>query len=119
MSALHELKVVPPYFEALFTERKNFEVRRNDRGFQAGDVLHLREYGTHDAGLPCETRCTHQGRCESCHKAGHESHYSGRDLVRTVAFVYAGDPRFGGIEPGHVVLGFSLGLIADDDSATP
>ena len=102
----HELKVQPPYFDALLNDRKNFEVRRNDRGFQTGDVLYLHEFGTHAAGLPCDTECDHSGPCASCHKRDTEPHYSGRNLVRTVQYVYAGDPRFGGIEPGYVVLGF-------------
>jgi hypothetical protein len=41
---LHELKIWPQYFDAVMTGRKNFEVRKNDRGFQAGDVVILREW---------------------------------------------------------------------------
>jgi hypothetical protein len=41
---VHELKTWPEYFEMIFTGKKTFEVRKNDRGFQVGDILHLREY---------------------------------------------------------------------------
>jgi len=41
---LHVLKTVQPYFEALWSGEKRFEVRKNDRGFQVGDSLCLREY---------------------------------------------------------------------------
>lgn len=40
----HELKTWPAFFEAIADGRKMFEVRRNDRGFNAGDELLLREY---------------------------------------------------------------------------
>lgn len=81
--AKHELKVQPPYFDALLDGSKTFEVRRNDRGFQRGDVLLLREF---DAIRQV---------------------FSGRAVSRPVSFVYSGDPRFGGIEPGYVVLGLA------------
>lgn len=82
--SVHCLKVVPPYFDALLDGSKTFEVRRNDRGFQRGDTLILREWE------PTVLRWT------------------GRELSRRVAFVYSGDPRFGGIEPGFVVLALGL-----------
>lgn len=39
----HELKTWPVYFEALWSGRKRFEVRKNDRGFKTGDRLVLKE----------------------------------------------------------------------------
>lgn len=43
----HELKTINPYFDDLFYGRKQFEVRFNDdRNFQIGDYLVLREYDT-------------------------------------------------------------------------
>lgn len=40
----HELKTWPEFFEEIVTGRKTFEIRLNDRGFQVGDGLWLREY---------------------------------------------------------------------------
>ncbi|OTP10387.1 hypothetical protein A5844_002087 [Enterococcus sp. 10A9_DIV0425] len=41
---IHELKILHEYFEAVTSGRKQFEVRKNDRGFKVGDQLVLREY---------------------------------------------------------------------------
>ena len=41
---VHELKCWPDYFRAIVRGDKTFEVRRDDRGFQKGDILHLVEY---------------------------------------------------------------------------
>ena len=59
----HELKTWPEYFEAIWDGRKNFEYRLNDRDYQVGDLLHLREYDPHT------------------------SEYSGREIVRSVTYV--------------------------------
>lgn len=42
--ANHILKTWREPFEAVWTEQKRFEVRKNDRDYQAGDSLLLREY---------------------------------------------------------------------------
>lgn len=41
---IHELKCWPSSFERISDGTKTFEVRRDDRGFQMGDVLRLREW---------------------------------------------------------------------------
>ena len=40
----HRLKIEPSFFEAVISGRKNFEIRKDDRGFQAGDTVTLCEY---------------------------------------------------------------------------
>ena len=40
----HELKTVSPYFGDVVSGVKTFEIRNNDRGFEEGDTLVLREW---------------------------------------------------------------------------
>lgn len=42
--AHHDLKCVQPFFDAVIEGRKRFEIRKNDRNFQEGDTVTLREY---------------------------------------------------------------------------
>lgn len=41
---IHELKTAPKYFKVAVSGEKTFEVRRDDRGYAVGDILHLVEY---------------------------------------------------------------------------
>lgn len=41
---IHNLKILPKYFEAQILGIKQFEVRKNDRDFEVGDILLLQEY---------------------------------------------------------------------------
>lgn len=40
----HLLKCVPPFFADVLYGVKTFEIRKNDRDYQLGDFLFLREY---------------------------------------------------------------------------
>ena len=80
--AIHVLKVQRPYFEHLVDGTKRFEVRRNDRGYQRGDLLILEAFD----GIYRDPEYPEPMRAE-------------------VTFVYSGDPRFGQWPTGVVVLG--------------
>lgn len=41
---IHELKTDPDQFQAVVDGVKKAEFRKDDKGFESGDVLHLREY---------------------------------------------------------------------------
>lgn len=80
MKRTHELKTRPAYFDAIRSRDKKFDVRRDDRGFQKGDTLVLREWSPERVG------------------------YTGNEERRTIKYVLTGGQL--GIEPGYVVLGF-------------
>lgn len=102
---IHTLKVAPPYFAALADGSKTFEVRANDRAYQRGDLLVLREW--HSQTVRPISECEHPG-CQfwsaDGDTSGHWALPEPAPLNRTVTFVYSGDPRIGGVEPGFVVL---------------
>lgn len=41
---IHELKILPRHFTEVLNGTKTFEVRKNDRTFNKGDMLALNEY---------------------------------------------------------------------------
>lgn len=43
---IHELKILPNYFQAVAFRLKRFEVRKNGRNFRSGDLVVLKEYDT-------------------------------------------------------------------------
>jgi len=41
---VHDLKIYPEYWEDIATGKKTFEVRKNDRDYQVGDLLLFRKF---------------------------------------------------------------------------
>lgn len=87
----HDLKTWPAFFAAVKSGDKTFEVRRDDRHFQKGDMLRLLEFNPED------------------------QLHTGNELEYRVSYVLRGG-QFG-IEPGFVVLGLGP-WIADCDDRT-
>ena len=42
--ATHNLKTLPPYYDASAAGLKTFEIRLDDRNYRIGDILHLQEW---------------------------------------------------------------------------
>lgn len=78
----HELKTWPEYFQAVECGKKPFELRKNDRNYQADDLLILKEFDP----------------------AAQD--YTGRWAICRVTYVLHG-PGFG-LEADHVCMGISL-----------
>jgi Domain of unknown function (DUF3850) len=76
----HILKTWADYWDVIALGEKNFEVRRDDRGFQKGDVLILRRAAKDQKTFASQS-----------------------DLRREVTYILTGG-QFG-IEPGYVVMG--------------
>ena len=74
---VHELKILPEYFEAVKSGVKTFEIRINDRNYQEGDMLILKEW--------------------------YHGKYTGRELKKYVNYIYYGDGTYG-IQEGVVVM---------------
>lgn len=101
----HRIKIDTEYVDPVLSGIKPFEVRRNDRGYQVGDSLLMTEVG--DPGEGRHWAQTEKSKdCSRCRVVRH--------VRARIAYVYSGDPRFGGhggLQPGHVVLGLDgIGL---------
>ena len=77
---LHELKIYPKYFAAVLSGAKTFEIRKNDRDYQVGDMLLLREWDNIE--------------------------YSGRTIRAEITYIMRDD--FIGIAEGCVALGIKI-----------
>jgi Domain of unknown function (DUF3850) len=91
----HRVKSWPHYFDLVHSGLKTFELRRNDRNYQAGDTIVLCEW-IHD---------------ETPH--GVASRYTGRECRRRIAYVLRPEvdanlakpqPQWG-LEAGYCILG--------------
>lgn len=55
----HHLKTIQPFFDEILSGDKQFELRKNDRDFKAGDTAWLEEYDSKlDAYSGRKIRCT-------------------------------------------------------------
>lgn len=101
----HELKCWPDFYEEIVCGNKTFEIRsEEDRKFNVGDILHLREF------RPCR-KCKGAGRyqddaqngeMENCTCRKPHGRYTGRETRRRVTYVMHG-PVFG-LEEGWVIM---------------
>lgn len=76
---IHILKTWPQYFSRVESGQKTFEVRKNDRDFQVGDYLLLKEY---DPDI---------------------KDFLGKSITLEIGYILHGGSF--GIEPGYCVIG--------------
>lgn len=92
LNQIHQLKTLPPFFDDVVALRKPFEVRKNDRGFNAGHVLVLREW---------------DGK-----------RYTGRHVCKQVTYLLTGGAF--GVQEGYCVMGLGhTEEIFDGDYGSP
>lgn len=77
---IHEIKILPIYYEKIKSKSKTFELRYNDRYYKLSDYLYLKEY---------------------------DNGFSGRSmLLRITDILY--DYQMKGIEKGYCIISFKL-----------
>ncbi len=60
LSKTHPLKILPQHFQAVWDERKTFELRKDDRDYKVGDMLLLNEWdGEKYTGSAIMVKITH------------------------------------------------------------
>lgn len=85
MPNVHDLKIWSEFFEAVKDGRKTFEVRYDDRGYQEGDYLVLREI-------------------KKSQEEGNAPDYTGRAILVKIKYVFR-DKGTHFLQDGYVVLG--------------
>ena len=75
----HELKILPKYFRDVQSRDKNFELRKDDRGFKVGDLIILYEYK--------------------------DGKFTDRILKRYIKYILRDCPEYG-LKEGYCILGF-------------
>lgn len=97
----HFLKLEYRYWDAVNSGEKNFEVRRDDRGFQKGDVVTLCKFGK-DPRVISRHKIGFMDDCDNVISGLHTSNRVAK-IQRKISYVLTGG-QFG-IEPGYVILG--------------
>lgn len=77
---IHQVKTLKEYYVAIDVGVKTFELRKNDRNYKAGDILHLMEYENNS--------------------------YTGNQIKFLITYVLENCPQFGLVD-GYCVLGIA------------
>lgn len=76
---IHELKILPEYFDDVIEGYKNFELRKYDRKYSVNDIILLKEWNG--------------------------TEYTGRVVKRYVKYILRNCPQYG-LKKGYCILGF-------------
>lgn len=82
-TSFHTLKCWPQWFEPLLNQSKQFEVRQDDRAYQVGDLLFIREWNPDS------------------------QQFTGREVLRRVVYKLTGCQ---GLSEGYCVLGLQIAV---------
>lgn len=85
----HELKILPQYFERVVSGEKTFEIRENDRDFQTGDEIELKEF---DKVM---------------------RKFTGRYVSGRISYIFHGGEY--GLEQGYCVFSFKINKVAMEE----
>ena len=84
----HFLKILPKWFEDVKSGKKKFEIRRNDRNFETGDILVLQEY--------------------------EKGKYTGREIQKEIEYIYIGNGLYG-LSEDFCILGIKDGKTIEQE----
>jgi|GEM_PF-720250 len=90
----HELKILPQYFKAVQDGSKTFEFRKDDRDFEVGDTLILKEW---DYDLIYKT--------EYGEESWGNPHYTGRSIKKEISYILRGGLPGCRVRKGLAILG--------------
>lgn len=76
---IHELKILPEYFDDVKHGNKRFELRKDDREYKVNDIIVLREFS--------------------------DGEYTGRKFVSLIKYILRNCPEYG-LMDGYCILGF-------------
>lgn len=76
---IHELKILPQYYDAVISNIKHFELRKDDRDYQVGDFLVLKEW--------------------------HNGNYTGRETGFKIEYILRNCSEYG-LMDGYCILGW-------------
>lgn len=90
---LHELKIKDEYFKEVLRENKTFELRKNDRDYQVGDLIHFVDIdgNNHIIGNPAYNK----------------------KLVFQITYILKGVPEYG-LDKDYCILGIKKLKIDED-----
>lgn len=86
---IHELKTWPIYFQDIIRGGKNFELRKNDRGFKVGDHVKLMEYMPAGFGAYANNIV---------------GHYTGAFTIFKITYILTGGLEGLGLKDGYCIL---------------
>lgn len=55
----HEIKILSQFYNEVESQRKTFEIRKDDRDYQIGDSIILREFDGYYTGRKCKRKITY------------------------------------------------------------
>ena len=87
----HKLKILPQYLESIVEGTKNFEIRKNDRNYQVGDTLILKEW------VDREIRQVEDITIEA------SPYFTGLEITKEITYILEGGQY--GLEEGYCILG--------------
>jgi hypothetical protein len=79
---LHKLKISPRFYNDIEVNGKRFEIRRDDRGYQVGDIMVLREIDNNT--------------------------FTGRTIYALVTYIHRNDVQTAFMSDGYIIMGIDI-----------